>query len=84
MQCTIVGCPGTYDARDTVVVERVQGQLMVIEQVPVEVCDVCGDLLFRPETIRHGEALRQTAAPPHRTVPLYAYVEGATPAPPGG
>jgi len=74
MQCTIVGCPGRYEARETVVVERVQGQLMVIEQVPVEVCEVCGDVLFRPETVRHLEALRHTAAPPQRTVPLYAYV----------
>jgi YgiT-type zinc finger domain-containing protein len=74
MKCTIVGCPGRYEARETVVVERVQGQLMVIEQVPVEVCDVCGDTLFHPETVRHLEALRHTAASPQRTVPLYAYV----------
>jgi YgiT-type zinc finger domain-containing protein len=74
MKCTIVECPGTYETRETVVVERVQGQLMVIEHVPVEVCDVCGDVLFRPETIRHLEALRHTAAPPTRTVPLYEYV----------
>jgi YgiT-type zinc finger domain-containing protein len=74
MKCTIVGCPGTYEPRETVVVERVQGQLMVIEHVPVEVCDVCGDVLFRPETVRHLEALRHTAASPQRTVPLYEYV----------
>jgi len=74
MKCTIVGCPGTYETRDTVVVERVQGQLTVIEHVPVEVCDVCGDVLLRPETVRHLEALRHTEAPPSRRVPLYEYV----------
>jgi len=73
VNCTIVGCPGTYEARETVVVERAQGQWIVIEHVPVEVCAVCGDVLFRPETIRHLEALRQTHAPPARTVPLYEY-----------
>ena len=73
MNCTIGGCPGTYEPRETVVVERVQGQLIVIEHVPVEVCEVCGDVLLRPETIRHLEALRRTDVPPARTVPLYEY-----------
>jgi YgiT-type zinc finger domain-containing protein len=73
MNCTIVGCPGTYEPRETVCIERVRGQLVVIEHVPVEVCDVCGDVLFRPETIRHLEALRHTETPPARTVPLYEY-----------
>ena len=74
MQCTMVGCPGTYEPRETVVVERAQGQSLVIEHVPVEVCDVCGDVLFRLETVRRLEALRHTAASSQRTVPLYAYV----------
>lgn len=73
MNCTIVGCPGTYESRETVIVERVQGALVVIEHVPVEVCDLCGDVLLRPETLRHLEALRHTDRPPVRTVPLYAY-----------
>ncbi len=73
MNCTIVGCPGMYEARETVCIERVRGQLIVIEHVPVDVCDVCGDVLFRPETVRHLETLRHTDAPPARTVPLYEY-----------
>ena len=73
MNCTIVGCPGTYEPRETVVVEQVQEELSVIAHVPVEVCDVCGDVLFRPETIRHLEALRHPEGPPARTVPLYEY-----------
>jgi YgiT-type zinc finger domain-containing protein len=73
MNCTIVGCPGTYEARETVCVERAGGHLMVVDHVPVEVCDVCGDVLFHPETIRHLEALRHGAATPTRTVPLYEY-----------
>lgn len=73
MTCTIVGCPGTYEPGETVLVERVHGALVVIEHVPVEVCDLCGDVLLRPETLRHLEALRHTARPPGRTVPLYEY-----------
>ena len=62
MNCSIVGCPGTYEPREIVCLERVQGWLVVIEHVPVEVCDVCGDVLFRPETIRHLESLGTTNA----------------------
>lgn len=73
MNCTIVSCPGTCETRETVCIEHVQDQLVVIAHVPVEVCEVCGDVLFRPETTRHLEALRHTDAPPTRTVPLYEY-----------
>ena len=73
MQCTIGGCSGTYEARETVCIERAGDHLMVIEHVPVEVCDICGDTLFQPETIRHLEALRQTTTPSMRTAPVYAY-----------
>jgi YgiT-type zinc finger domain-containing protein len=67
------GCPGTYAACTTVCVDRGRGALVVIEHVPVDVCDVCGDTLFQPKTLRHREALRQTAPSPTRTVPVYAY-----------
>ena len=85
MQCTMAGGPGRYEARKTVVVERVQSQLMVSEQVPVAVCDVCGDGLLHPETVRHVEALRHTATAttPQRMVPLDAYVCTACPVPRG-
>jgi len=73
MKCTILGCPGTYETRETVCVERAGGQLIVIEHVPVDVCDVCGDVLFRPETVRRLEALRRADTPPARTAPVYAY-----------
>jgi len=47
----------------------------VVEHIPAEVCDVCGDVLFTPETIERLEALRQTTAPPAGTVPLYEFAE---------
>ena len=74
MRCTIDGCPGTYEAQETTLVERVHGQLVVVEHVPVECCDVGGDMLLHPDTVRHLEALRQTTHPPIGMVPLYAYV----------
>ncbi len=40
-----------------------------------EVCTICGDVLFTPETVRRIESLRQTATPPLRTVPLYDFTQ---------
>ena len=44
---------------------------MVIDHVPAEVCNVCGDVLFAPETVRRIEALLKATPPPNRNVPIY-------------
>ena len=75
MKCSIQGCPGKYEQREVVHVVR-QGELMmVIDHVPAEVCAICGDVLFTPETTRRIEALRHTTASPRRTVPLYDFTD---------
>jgi YgiT-type zinc finger domain-containing protein len=74
VKCTIVGCPGTYEARTVVHTVKRRGEVMVIDRVPAEVCNVCGDVLLAPETVRRIEALLTATPPPLRTVPLYEYV----------
>ena len=76
MKCTIVGCPGTYEARTVVHTVRRRGEVMVIDHVPAEVCNVCGDPPgggLAPETVRRIEALLAATPPPLRTIPLYEY-----------
>ncbi len=73
MECSIKGCPGTYEERQVVHTVRYKGQVIVIDHVPAEVCSVCGDVLLTPETVRHIEELLKTAARPAGTVPLYEY-----------
>jgi hypothetical protein len=46
---------------------------MVIDHVPAEVCNVCGDVLLTPETVRRIEALLNATPPPGRKVPLYEF-----------
>ncbi len=75
MKCSIDGCPGEYEQREIVHVERHGNDIMVIEHVPAEVCDVCGDVLFTPETVRQLERLQHTIAKPIRTVPLYDFTQ---------
>ncbi len=52
---------------------RYQGQVIVIDGVPAEVCAVCGDVLLKPETVRKIEMLLRTATRPVSVVPLYEY-----------
>ena len=56
---------------------RQGSRIIVIEHIPTEVWNVCGDVLFTPETSERLEALRQTTAPSTGTVPLYKFAESA-------
>lgn len=73
MKCSIEGCPGEYEERKVVHTVRHQGQVVVIDHVPAEVCSVCGDVLLKPETVRQIEMLLRTATQPASMVPLYEY-----------
>jgi YgiT-type zinc finger domain-containing protein len=73
MKCSIVGCPGEYDERYIVHTVRQRGALMVIDDVPAEVCSVCGDVLLTPATVRRIESLMQSVKTPARTAPVYEY-----------
>ena len=77
MTYSIPNCPGEYQQREVVRAVRQGDRIIVVEHIPAEVCDVCGDVLFTPETIEHLEALRQTTAPPVRKVPLYDFAQSA-------
>lgn len=73
MKCSIVGCPGEYEEQKIVHTVRYQGQIIVIDEVPAEVCSACGDVLLKPETLRRIEKLLKTRTAPTSTAPLYQY-----------
>ena len=52
---------------------RHQGQIIVIDHVPADVCSVCGDALLKPDTVRRIEILLQEKHQPASTVPLYEF-----------
>ena len=56
MKCTIAGCPGVYEPQTVVHTVKHWGEVMVIDHVPAEVCNVCCGVLLTPETVRHIEA----------------------------
>ena len=69
MRYIIADCPGEYEQREVVRAIRQGNRVIVVEHIPAGVCDVCGDVLFTPETIERLEVLRKTTAPPTSTVP---------------
>jgi len=73
MNCSLQGCTGEYEQKEITHTVHHKGRIVVIDHVPAEVCSICGDVLLRPETVRHIEALLRTRAEPSRTVPLYEY-----------
>jgi len=75
MRCNIAGCPGEYEQREVVHTVRQGNRIIVIDHVPAEVCNICGDVLFTPDTVRKIETLRRTAIPPVGTVPLYDFTQ---------
>jgi YgiT-type zinc finger domain-containing protein len=79
MKCSIIGCPGEYESRRVVHTARRGDRTIVIEEVPAEVCSVCGDTLFSAETVRSLESL--LASPPltSHLVPAFTYPLGGVP-----
>ncbi len=73
MKCGIEGCPGEYEERKVVHTVRHQGQVIVIDHVPADVCSVCGDVLFEPDTVRKIEVMLRTEHQPTSTAPLYEF-----------
>ena len=73
MKCSVQGCPGTYEPRQILHTVRHRGQVVVIDHVPAEVCDICGDVLLSPETVTRIECLLEGVGAPDRTAPVYEY-----------
>jgi len=74
MNCSIAGCPGTYERRSIHHTVRHGGRVIVIDHVPAEVCDICGDVLLEAETVRRIERLLADLPEPRETAPIYEYV----------
>ena len=73
MKCSIQGCPGEYEAKTVIHTVRSGGRVVVLDHVPAEVCPVCGDVLFTPETVRRIEHLLANLGKPSQTVPLFEF-----------
>lgn len=50
-------CGGEYEPRLVSQTYELNGELIVVRDIPAEVCTRCGDVLLRPETARRIEEL---------------------------
>lgn len=73
MKCSLEGCRGDYKKKEILHTVRYQGQVVVIDNIPAEVCTICGDVLLKPETVQYIEELLETSSQPAEMVPLYEY-----------
>ena len=75
MKCSVQGCPGNYARQFIIhtVKKSSNGDLLVFDNVPAEVCDVCSDTVFTPDTVRHLEGLIHQKNKPNRLAPVYEY-----------
>ncbi len=76
MECSNSGinrCPGHYDDRLITHTVHYDGEIVVIDHVPAEVCTECGDVLFKPKTVCKIEAILRQRAAPAGMAPLYEY-----------
>lgn len=73
MKCSLEGCPGDYKKKEILHTVRYQGQVVVVDNIPAEVCTICGDVLLEPETVQYIEELLETSSQPAEMVPLYEY-----------
>ncbi len=74
MKCSIQGCPGQYETKLIVHTVKSGADILVFENVPAEVCNVCSDMLLPPQTVEHLEALMTRRTKPQRFAPLYEYI----------
>ena len=72
-ECTNQGCPGEYEERAILHLERWNGQPVAIDHVPAEDCTVFGDVLFTGATVAQLATLRQATPEPTGAIPLYEY-----------
>lgn len=73
MKCANRRCPGSYRSRRLAYTVRHEGEVMVIDHVPVAVCAACGDVRVEPETLVRIEELLRAGTRPTRTVPLLEF-----------
>ena len=59
MKCSLRGCPGEYEDRRIVQTRRHGNRIIVINDVPAQVCDFCGDVLLTVDTVRPTEAMER-------------------------
>jgi len=77
--CRSCGSRNTFKDRKVSYPFKLDGRIVIFENVPALVCHQCGETLLRPETVKLMEELGRGERPPSRIeqVPVYDLAEVA-------
>lgn len=66
-------CQGAVESTHIEHVHRWQGRLYILRNVPVEVCNQCGEVYFTPQALKSMDAIVMGKEEPqeYREVPVY-------------
>jgi len=76
-KCRLPGHPGVYKQETTVYQRCRNGQLVVVNNVPRLVCNICTDTLYEEQTLRQLDRLLESDIAPIGSAPLYEFAQGA-------
>ena len=70
-------CGGQLEERAVTHPQEYKGRIVILENVPVEVCVQCGEVLLRPDVLERMEKVVWSEVTPRRTrqVPVYDLAE---------
>ncbi len=70
-------CGGELEKRTVTHPQEYKGRIIIMDNVPVEVCRQCGEVLLRPDVLERVQELVWSEAAPKRTasVPVYDLAE---------
>ena len=68
-------CKGTVAAKRIQHIHRWGNQVYILEEVPAEVCQQCGEVYFAPDVLAQMDRIATTKSRPKATitVPVYSF-----------
>ena len=70
-------CAGKLENKRITHPQQFEGKVIILENVPAQVCNQCGEILLTPAIVEHLQELVWSAITPKRTdqVPVYDLAE---------
>ncbi len=81
MNCNVKGCPGQYQEQCVNLAEEMNEQIVLVRNVPAQVCDFCGDVLTTWDTMAQVTAFLASNPPVISTTSVYEFASQWTPRP---
>ncbi len=75
--CSTRQCSGQCEERLITHVVKYHGEVIVLENVPAEVCSECGEVLLPLSSVEAIETMLKNPGKPIRTAPVYRMPDAA-------